>query len=363
MNKFIYKIGFPVFLVLFFVGCNFDWFGGKKKVASSGRASISTPSTGSGEVLLSIDGKPVLKESDYKEYLTQILQASPYFRGVNVDMLPADMKQRLFYDLVNQEVILAWADKNNVEDTPEYQQEFEKIKTLLRRSLLMQQFEKKIFDKISVSDSDVKDEFEKNKKTRYVKAFGGVVVKGIKFENEDKANAFFDKVKNVKNTNEFASLAKKENAANFKDWGRVDRNPRDMMNYSEIPAVIRAKVFSFKNYPAVEKIKIGNTIWVVHASDKKDDIYYDFDEIKPQIEMMLKRTKFKEKFDEKVKELKKDFVLEINDNYFKRLEQREAEKEEPAEIKKEKVNAKKGTAKKGNEANKKDTEKNVAVSM
>jgi len=186
----IAKLGTGLLVITLFSGCKFitDLF--KKAPAKEKVTEVQEveKEEGTGEVLLNIDGKPVLKESDFDKHLTQMLQVNPYFRGAGVDSLPMAIKRKFFDELVKQELILAWADKNRIEDDAEFIKSFAEMKALVKRSLLVQRFESKIFEDISVSDNEVKDHFNQNKE-KFVKEPGGVLISGIKFEDEEKADS------------------------------------------------------------------------------------------------------------------------------------------------------------------------------
>ncbi|MFH1644247.1 MAG: hypothetical protein ABIA74_03665 [bacterium] len=339
------KIGLSLFLVTFLFGCKFLDFGKKSAPTETKEVEVSG---GSGVVLLNINGKPSLKETDYSGFLSQMMQANPYFRGAGPEMLPAAIKRKFFDELVKQELIVAWANKNNVENSSEFKKSLEEVMKLAKRSLLIQQFEKDLFKDINVTDKDVEAEFNKDK-DRFIKVSGGVLVSGVKFDDPAKANEFFDKVKNKTKAADFIKIAKEDYEGNFNDFGRISKRPAGSPMVSpDIPPMIRTTVFKLKNFPAVDKVKVGRVTWVLHASDKKDDAYFELGEIKPQIEMMIKNIKFKEALDGKIDELKKEFTVDINEDYFNKMEQKEAaqqetEEEKPAVLQKEKVEDK-GTA-------------------
>ncbi len=336
------KLGLPLVLVVFLFGCDFLKID-KKVPAKEKDISVSA---GSGVTLLNINGKPVLKESDYVGFLNQMMQANPYFRGAGPEMLPAAVKRKFFDELIKQELIVSWAEKNNVENSSEFKKSYDEIMRLAKRSLLIQQFEKQILDNIKITDKDINNEFSMNK-DKFIKIAGGSLVSGIEFNNPEKATEFYDKVQNVKTVEAFEKAAKKENEDSFKDFGRVGSKPAggQQMPMDDVPSMIRNKVSLLVKLPVVEKVKVGRVTWVFYVSDKKDDVFFELGEIKPQIEMMLKNAKFRDEVESKVEGLKKDFTISVNEDYFKKMEQKEsatkeAEKEEPAILKKEKVKGK-----------------------
>lgn len=297
---FIPKIGAGVLILALFVGCDFF----KKKNASKDE--------GSGVTLLSIGGKTVLNEGDFNKHLTRMLQMNPYFRGAGLESLPLPVKRKVFDELAKQELILAEAYKSKLDESEDFKKSFAEMSELVKKSLLVQQFEKALLEGIKVDDSEIKADFEKNK-DKYIKDAGGVTVSGIKFDTDLKAMAFLDKVRGK--FAEFNDIAQKESAANFTDFGRVSDEMRGMpMN--DVPAEIKKKAFSLTKVPAVVKVQSGKDFWVICATDKKGKEFFALEEIKPQLESMLKNNKFRAALEEKLATLKRDYNPEINESYF-----------------------------------------------
>ena len=319
--RFVYGITTAVLLLTLFAGCKplFDLFSKKtEEKVEEVKKEEAAPKTeeARGPVLLSIDGRPVLRESDFNRHLTQMLQMNPYFRGAGPESLPAPLKRKFFDELSKQELILAWADKNHVEKDPEFKKSYADMKKLVKRSLLVQRFESKLFEDINVTDKEIKDHFDKEK-SKFVKEPGGVLVAGIKFSDGEKATKFYNTVKGKQA--QFEELAKKEDEENFKDFGRVSKEQQGMMG-SDIPAAVKEKALSLSKLPAIEKITVGKNVWVIRAWDKQDTKFFELDEVKPQLEAMLKNNKFRDVLDARVKKLEGEFTIDRNYDYFKEVE-------------------------------------------
>lgn len=311
-KRIITKMTIAVMMVAFLGGCKpvLDFF--NKKTASKKKTSTAAVQTvGKGTILLNIDGKPAITEVDFNKHLAQMLQVNPYFRGASIDSLPAPLKRKFFDELIKQELIIAWAEKNNIDQDPEFIKSFEEMKKLVKRSLLVQRFETKLFDDISVSEKEIKDHFNKNK-DKFIKEPGGTLVEGISFDDNTSATAFYDKVKGKES--EFKSIAKATDKDSFKDFGRVEE--KQSGPGVTIPAKIKEKALSLKNLPAIARVQADGKIWVICASDKKAPQYFDFAEIREQLEGMLKNNKFREILNKKVDGLKGDFTIDVNEDYF-----------------------------------------------
>lgn len=266
-----------------------------------------------GATLLTIDGKVAIDEGIFNRNLNQMLQSSPYFRGATADALPSQIKRRFFDELIKQELIVSDADSKQVEKDAEFRKAYAEMKDLLKRSLKIQMFEKGIFENIKVSDSDIKKHFEESKE-HYVKVAGGVLAVGVKFDKEDQAQAFLNSVKNK--ADDFEKLGKDSKAGKFKDFGRVGKENKGF-GAETVPAPIKEAVLAAKDMPFIGLVKSGKEFWVVKASDKKDAVYFELDEIKQQLEGMIKNNKFKEVLDEKIKTLKENHKIDVNEDFFK----------------------------------------------
>ena len=154
------------------------------------------------------------------------------------------------------------------------------------------------------------------------------MLEGVRFEDKEKASAFFDSVKGKQN--EFAKLAEKADGGEFKDFGRVSKEPaKGGFAMSDVPSQVKDKALSLKKFPAVEKIDAGKNVWVIRASDKKETEYFNLDEIKPQLEVMLKNNKFREEIEKQVKDLRKDFTIDVNEDFFKEAKTEDSEEKSP----------------------------------
>ena len=285
------------------------------KKGVSEKKQVSAPAeVKEGIVLLSIDNEPAITDVDFNKNLSQMLQVNPYFRGASADSLPKALKRKFFDELIKQELIVAWAEKQNIAKDAEFEKAYQEMINLVKRSLLVQRFETKMFEEIKVSDSEVKDYFEKNK-DKFVKEQGGVTVEGVKFDNDVKAVDFYAKAK--ANMSNFKKLATTEDKEKYKNFGRVDENQQAAVS---IPKEIKTKILSLTKFPAVEKITSGKDIWVVYFSDKKNTVYLNFDEVKEQLEAMIKNNKFREIVNKKIDELRSQFTLNVNEDYFKEVE-------------------------------------------
>jgi hypothetical protein len=271
-------------------------------------------------VLCSIDGKDVIKKGDFDKRVTQMLQANPYFRGAGAEMLPLNVKRKFLDRLVEEELFVIDADKQKIENDAEFQKALKEMVDLVTRSLKIQFREKKIYDETKIAEDQSKKYFEEHK-AQYVKVAGGTLVSGVKFDSEAHASAFLAKAK--ANINDFEKLAKQEKTGKFREFGRVGQQEpaNNGMGMEMVPAPIKESVLGLRNLPAVEKVKVGKEIWVVKASDKKDSVFFDFEEVKPQVEGMIKNNEFRTKLTSEIEKLKSEHKVTVNEEFFKDAQQ------------------------------------------
>ena len=319
-NTLLIKGSTIVFSLALLTGCDFF----KKKETSK----LEEPKA-SGAALCTINGDVAITEADFVNNLNQLVQSNPYFRGATVESLPKELQRKFFEQLTTQALIEKFSVKTNVEQDPEYIKAYNETEKLLKRSLMVQIFEKKIYDTIKISDGDISKYYNENK-DRFVKAAGGVLAMGARFDNEGEATAFLAKVKG--NGDNFEKLAKADKGGKFKDFGRVSKESRGMQ-MEAVPTPVKETVLGMTKLPGVEKVKAGKDFWVVRAWDKKDTILFEEGEVKSHIESMLKNNQFKDAVEKRVKELKGDFKIVINEDYFKEAKQAEDKKEGDAEPK------------------------------
>jgi len=299
-------------------GCDFS-----KKESGSEK---STAKADGSIVLCTINNEPVIKESEFLSSLNQMIQANQYFRGASAESLPKELQRKFFDQLATQALIEKYSVKNSIEKDPEFIKAYEETEKLLKRSLMVQMFEKKLYDGIKVSDEDIQKHYAENK-DRFVKSAGGVLVAGARFDTDEAAQAFLAKAK--ADVNAFDKLVKDEKGAKFRDFGRVSKEAKNPQ-YDVVPGPIKDTALGLTKLPAVDKVKVGKEYWVIKAWDKKDAEIFDLAEIKQHIEAMLKNNLFKDALDKQLQDIKGDFKMTVNEDYFKEKAQPE-ENGKPAE--------------------------------
>lgn len=291
----------------------------KTPAAETSKASSAAPVTDSQDTsvsLCSVNGESVITEKTFEESVKQILQANPYFRNADFKSLPPEIIQKLFQEQVKQELIIAEGTKNGIESDAEFIKAYQDMDRLIKRSMKVDFFQKKIFDGIEVSGKDVEKYFNENK-DRFVKSPGGVLVEGVAFDDEAKADAFLKKTKEA--TDSFEKIGNEADGGSYKDYGRVnDAQGQQAYRFDVVPAPVKKAALAATKMPTIEKVKADKKFYVVKASDKQNTVYFSLDEVRPQVEATLKNNLFKEELDRQIQSLRDKYDVITNDDYFKK---------------------------------------------
>ena len=221
--------------------------------------------------------------------------------------LPPQVQRRVAEQLASQSVIENWGDDTGIHSNPEFKQMLADAHKEMDRLLVVQFFEKQVLEGVEVSAKEVRDEYNTNK-ARYVKTPGGTNATGARFATADAAQAFLAKVKG--NVDQLQALAEKEKGATFRDFGSVTEQSFN------VPEKVRTALGGATNFPTAQVVEDGKTFWVVAATEKVEAEFLAFDEIRDQLDQMLRSQKFQEAVNSRLDELKTQFPIELNEELF-----------------------------------------------
>lgn len=283
----------------------------KKHAADSPSTSASHASTGSGQVLASLkSGKALVTEEDFKAKIAQQLKASPYTANMSVDSIPLPAQRKFLDEIVNVELIAEWGVNENISSSAAFKKEFDEAVAALKKSLIAKRFVEDLQKSITVSDEEVRQDYNKNK-SRYVKTPGGVLLSAVQFGSKSEAQQFFAAVKDKPAA--FATVAKKQDLK-LREFGRVSK---DAQGPARVREELRDAALALKKFPGVELVKLDNDFWVICGSDKQTASYYELAEIEGQLKNMLQANRFNEVLEKRLEGLKKEYPVEVNEAYFK----------------------------------------------
>jgi hypothetical protein len=307
LNKQLAICGFLLISGMFFVGCG--WF--KKSDSTSGSLVGAT-----GDVLLTIDGQPVLTVSEYEKQLDMARAANPQVDMI-LQMMPNAEREFVFRGISTSKLMKAWADKEGITKNTDFKEQQKHLHEAMDLQLYMKAFDEK--NPIKITDSDVEQFYHEKRDSIPGLAItqAGVDTSFVRFDSKAKAQAFFDKVKEVKKADEFKKVA--EN--NKEQAGQSVINDK-----SPFSDALKKTVLDIKKFPSVQIVKVSdNGYWVVLVTGKSEAKYHDLKS--PQVQQGLRKMIEDERkgqlIEREIEKLKKDLNVVENSSYF---EQKEAKK-------------------------------------
>lgn len=286
-------------------GCG--WMSSSKDAKKEDATQSSVANTG--DVLLSIDGKPVLTVQEYEDQLDAARQANREIEMI-LQMLPNAEREHIFKIFETGQVLKKWAEKEGVTETPE----FKKQQKMMHDAMDLQLCTMAFYDKhpLQISDADVKEFYETKKDSipGLKLADGGVNVAHVRFDSKAEADKFLEKAKEVKDLAKFKSLGQADKLT------VTDTVVNEKSSQSDS---LKSAVLAIKHFPKVEVVKIGdNAFWVVFASGKSEAQYHDLKnpQVQEGLKSMMSNERRQKQLEDGVEKMKKDMNVVVNDKYF-----------------------------------------------
>lgn len=293
----------------FIAGCKlpFGDSGSKSEVTSN------LPAVDKSDVLLSIDGKPVLTVQEYEEQLEMARGANQQV-DMLLNMMPNAEKEFVFKGIATGKLMKAWAEKEGLDKTAEFQKQRKQLHEAMDLQLYMKAFDEA--HPIKISNADVEKFYQEKKDSipGLMTSPGGVQTAYVRFDTKDKAEKFLDKAKEAKDLAEFKSDAEKE---------KLTVAEATINQKSSFGDAIKNSAMDIKKFPAARVVKAGeNAYWVLYATGKSDAQYRDVKspEVQQGLKKMLTDEKKEKQLEGLVEKLKKDLNVSENHDYFDKKE-------------------------------------------
>lgn len=202
-------------------------------------------------------------------------------------------------ELVNQELLLQDAKENKLDNEEEFAKELEIVKNNMLKNYAMH----KIFEKVSVSEDEIKNYYEENKDTLFSPVT--FTASHILLENEEMADKVMDEI---------------NKGLDFKDAAikySLDPTKNNGGSLGSFPKGVMVKEFQ----EGLDSLKIGEISKPIKTQfgyhiiklDNKVDSSNTYDDIKDKVKSTYEMVKRQEKYIEKIKDLTKK--AEINKYY------------------------------------------------
>ncbi len=286
---------FALALLVLLPGC--DWFGKKKS---------DTQTVSNDEVLYSIDGKSAVTVGQFEEYYNQVLASDPRLQSMAA-FLP-NLKKEVFDALANQELIVAWADKQNMFASDDFNKTLEQNMQNIKRMYAAKKFGDEKVGKITSTHAEIRDYYEQHKDPELIATAGGIKASGVQFDNKERATAFFNKVKTTPAS--FTQAAKMDQLT-VREFAAVNKLSFD------VDKSIKDALESKTTFPVVVMVQSADKKWwVVVGSSKQETKYRSFDEVKDAIAQAVEREKGMKQFGDEISKLKGTMTVEEKTEYF-----------------------------------------------
>lgn len=291
---------------MLFTGC--DWFSKDKSKGVSHTASGD-------DVLLTINGKPALTVQEYEDQLDMACKANPQME-MFLNMIPGGEQNFIFRGMKAARIMKEWAEREGLDKSAEFQKQRKHLHDAMDLQLYMKAFDEA--HPIDVSDHDVAKYYDEKKDIipGLAISVAGVDSLYVNFESKDKADKFYEKVKEMKKANSFKSFAEEHKH----QVGQSVINSK-----SPLAEAVKSSVADLKKFPAVLLVQAGNdAYWVIFASGKSEAKYHDLKS--PQVQQGLRKMIADERKEKELEtmmeKLQSSYNVVENTKYFENKEAR-----------------------------------------
>ena len=296
---------------------------GEKASKEQTQESMVESSAGKGELLLSIDGKPVLYSDDFEEQ-KQMLQQSNQQLNMILQMMPDAAYSMLFKSIEAGLLIKEWAIRAGVDQKADFVKRRRLAHEQIDLNLYMQEFMEA--HPIEVSDHEAL-QFYKEKRDQIqglVTSPASVEVVFATFKTKSQAEDFASKARD--GSDKHMKMAAKD--ANVKLETMTISSESNCSDALKQVALVAAK------FPAKEIVKVDDNAYMVVGLLKKNEAqYHSFDN--PQVKEFMKKScrdaKREAELAKEIEKLNAAYNVVENKAYFETKIQNQAKALEKAE--------------------------------
>ena len=269
-----------------------------------------------GDVLLSIDGKPVLYVDDFEDQKMMAQQSNQQLNMI-LQMMPDAEYSMLFKSIEAGHLMKEWVLRSGIDQKPELVKQRRQYHDAIDLQLYMKYYEDA--HPVHVTDHEA-EAFYKAKRDQIpglIVSQAGVDIVYANFDSKGKAEAFIAKVKDGSDKH-FKAAAKEAGVKTEEMVVSADSAVNDSLKNSVLAAT---------KFPSKEVVKMDdNSYWVVGMLKKKDAEYRSFEtpEIKQGITKMCKDEKREVELTKQVEQLNKEYNVVENKAYFENKKQNQA---------------------------------------
>lgn len=278
----------------------------------------------SSDVLVSIDGKPLLRLNELKQQISDIC-AHDQNSAIYAQILP-DFEERFFEATYPTTIFAEWAERTNLVANPEYKKKLDLMIRNAKKILAQEAFIQAHVGE--VKEEDIKNYYDENKDKdpRLMAKAGGAEVKVVKFTQDALARDFLKKV-SAKSGN-FDGVAK-DAKLKVVDLGKVTVA-------SQIDGAIKDKILGAKApVTFVAASSDGKEFWAIKVSKSESAQYRPFEQIKDGLHEVVAMKKINETLGRVVPEYEKKYGIKVDRSYFERKRKEIQQKQQEAAVQKD----------------------------
>lgn len=255
--------------------------------------SCSKDSEKSRAYVVKIDGVTIIEKDLQTEMASLPEMTRELFQG-------PEGASRFVDEIIKKEVLYLEAKKRGMEKDKDLQKKLEEIKKL---TLINQLLEKEIKAAAKVTETDIKDYYNKNKDNFIIP--NQVRLSHIVLKTEDDAKKAYERLNKGE---DFAKVASELSIdkASAKSGGDIGS-----FKMGEMSAEIENIVFKLKKGEISEPARLKDGIHIFKATDLKGS-QVEFSKVKDLIAQRLTAEKQREAFDKFIEGIKKNYKIDIN---------------------------------------------------
>jgi peptidyl-prolyl cis-trans isomerase C len=266
----------------------------------------SLPMTG--EVLVRIKGVPAITSDSLKLEKERLFEANPQLKQAAAMIDSTELDRNLLEGLTHQKLIELYITSNKIDQTDEYKNTLRALCEERRQFLNLNYFSEK--NPVTITETEIRNFYEANKNQALRISQGGVAATGIEFADDAGAKAFAARAKS--SAGGFKKVANDEGLnAQIKDFKLV--NDKSV----GIDEQLRDSIAAIKTVPSIEIFEVNGAYWVINATAKEESKYMPYEQIRDRIKQQLEQEKNGEAYMSGIQKLKKEYDVQIDENYFK----------------------------------------------
>lgn len=297
--------------LLVLTGC----WGEKEKVTKNAGEANSSNIAGvnTSDVLLSIDGKPVLYVDDFEDQKMMAQQSNQQLNMI-LQMMPDAEYSMLFKSIEAGHLMKEWVVRSGIDQKEELVKQRRQYHDAIDLQLYMKYYEDAHPVHVTEHEAEAFYKAKRDQIPGLIVTQAGVDILYANFDTKSAAEAFLAKIKD--GSDKHFKAAAKEAAVKVESM--------IVNTESAINDVLKNTVLSATKFPAKEVVKMDdNSYWVVSLLKKKDAEYRSFEtpEIKQGITKMCKDEKREVELTKQVEKLNKEYNVVENIAYFENKKQ------------------------------------------